>query len=252
MRRLFLADVHANLPAFEAVLEQAGPADEVYFLGDVVGCGPHPSACVDLLDSLGARALCGNHDAAVLAAAGAAGYPRAGDWDHWTCAQLRPDQRRYLASLASRLTVWSCGRQATLIHRSAAAHYLHPDMADDLVAAYFDGVPGEAVYCGHSHRLLDRTLEGRRLVCLPPVGQPRNRDPRAGYAVEEDGRLRFGFVEYEVERVVGDLGRIGLPAAYRRRWESFLRQAWDPEWSREYVPGPSPAASGAAAPGDRG
>jgi len=42
--RLFLADVHANLPAFEVVLQDAPTADEVYFLGDIVGCGPHPAA----------------------------------------------------------------------------------------------------------------------------------------------------------------------------------------------------------------
>lgn len=236
MRRLFLCDVHANLPAFEAVLEHAGPVDETFFLGDVVGCGPRPAECVDLLRSLGARAIGGNHDLAVLASARADGFPCTGNWDHWSLGQLDEARRQYLAALPAVMEVRSCGRATCLIHRSQAPHYLHPDMPDDLVDAYFRDVPGEAVYCGHSHRSMDRVIDGRRLVCLPPVGQPRNRDSRAGYAVEEGGQLRFGFAEYDVERVVGDLARTGLADAFRARWEQFLRTAWDAEWSREYTP----------------
>ncbi|MBU0606911.1 MAG: metallophosphoesterase family protein, partial [Armatimonadetes bacterium] len=67
MKRLWIADVHANLPAFVAVLADAGAVDEVIFLGDVVGYGPHPAECVDLLARLQPQAVLGNHDAAVLA-----------------------------------------------------------------------------------------------------------------------------------------------------------------------------------------
>ena len=237
MRRLFLADVHANLPAFEAVIEHAGAVDEVFFLGDVVGCGSRPAECADLLRAVGARSICGNHDTAVLASAGEEGFPRAGNWDHWSLAQLDEAQRHFLACLPARADVHSCGRATRLIHRSPADHYLHPDMPDAQVEAYFRPVPGEAVYCGHSHRAMDRVVGGRRLVCLPPVGQPRNRDPRAGYAVEADGELHFAFVEYDVEAMLGDLERIGLDHALRVRWEQFLGRAWDPQWSRDYVPG---------------
>ncbi|OGV65063.1 MAG: hypothetical protein A3K19_20495 [Lentisphaerae bacterium RIFOXYB12_FULL_65_16] len=237
MTRLFIADIHANLPAFEAVLEAAGHVDEVVFLGDVIGCGPYPAECVHLLMSLSPCAIAGNHDLAILRqpAHEAAAAP-AGDWDAWSRCQLSEAHAGYLAALPLELNTVSCGETVRLIHKTDAPYYLHPAMPDRLLAEYFRCIPGGTVYCGHSHRLISRVVDGRRLVCLPPVGQPRNGDPRAGYALEIDGVLEFHFVAYDVETVITDLARVGLPDAYRQRWECFLRRGCDPEWSREYRP----------------
>ena len=235
MTRLWLADVHANLPAFEAVLADAGQVDEVLFAGDVVGWGPHPAQCVDLFRSLQARAIVGNHDLAILARDPAVGVsPPPVNWDDWSRCQLSDDQIAYLSSLPLDMTVESCGQVVHLIHRSSVDRYLHPAMPDSMLEAYFRDVPGQVVYCGHSHRLIDRVVGGRRLVCLPPVGQPRDSDPRAGYAIEEGGVLRFQRVEYDVESMVSDLRQIGLGEGFCTRAERFLRTGFDPEWSREY------------------
>ena len=65
MRTLIISDIHANLTAFEAVLEAAGEFERVWFLGDVVGYGPDPNECIDLLRKQPKlQALMGNHDAA--------------------------------------------------------------------------------------------------------------------------------------------------------------------------------------------
>ena len=118
MRRLWVSDVHANLPAFEAVLRDAGPVDEVVFLGDIVGCGPHPAACVDLLRGLGPRAILGNHDAAVLAVGD---RPRERSahvvWDEWTFDQLEGSQRSFLEGLPEQLTISFCGLEASTLHK---------------------------------------------------------------------------------------------------------------------------------------
>ena len=237
MIRLFLADVHANFPAFEAVLEDAPAADEIYFLGDIVGCGPHPAACVDLLRSISPRAILGNHDQAILARTPSTGpLPVPVDWDQWSRHQLSDGQIDYLSSLPIETTAQSCGRTVTLIHRSSVPIYLHPAMPDQLIATYFRDLPGDAVYCAHSHRPIDREIDGRRLVCLSTVGQPRNGDTRAGYAVEENGKLHFHSVPYDVERTIADLQPIGLHPEFLDRWMRFTRTAADPEWSREYDP----------------
>ena len=237
MTRLFLADVHANLPAFTAVLDDADPADEVFFLGDIIGCGPHPAACVDLLRDLNAQAIVGNHDLAILArSASTTPLIPPVDWDEWTRRQLSPAQLDYLSSLPLGMSAASCGQNVNMIHRSTADFYLHPAMPDHLLDTYFRDVPGDVVYCAHSHRLINRIVRGRRLVCLPSIGQPRNGDPRAGYAIEKDDRLQFRFVEYDVESTAAALRKIGLPTPFLTRWECFLRTACDPEWSREYLP----------------
>ena len=234
MIRLFLADVHANLAAFEAVLEDAGQVDEILFLGDIVGCGPHPAECVDRLLSLNAGVIAGNHDLAIVNRNVPDAVPSSlVNWDDWTYCRLTKEQRDYLSSLPLEMTTASCAKTATLIHRTRADYYLHPSMPDHLLKKYFRDIPGDAVYCGHSHRTIDRVVDGRRLVCLPSIGQPRNRDPRAGYAIEIDAELQFRFVDYDVDSVVADLRRIGLPEDFRARWERFLQSGFDPEWSRE-------------------
>ena len=107
-------------------------------------------------------------------------------------------------------------------------------MPDELLAEQFRDVPGKVIYFGHSHRLIDRVVHGRRFVCFRTVGQARDGDPRAGYAIEREGVLEHRAIAYDVERVVHDLPKIGLPEPFLARWIEFLRTGFDPEWSREY------------------
>jgi len=235
MRRLWIADVHANLPAFEAVLADAGAVDDIVFLGDIVGCGPHPSACVDLLRQLKAKAILGNHDISVLAVMGhAARRSNPVAWDEWTFDQLNESQVSYLQTLPSELTIPFRGANAKAIHHPPGVPYLYPAMPDSVLAKHLQTVSDPVVFCGHSHRQIDRTVNGCRYVCIPPVGQSRNGDARSGYAVENNGTLVFRFVPYDIERVVADIQRIGLADEYCQRWITFLRTGFDVEWSREY------------------
>ena len=240
MRRLLIADVHANLPAFEAVLRDAGAVDEVIFLGDIVDYGPHPAQCVDLLRSLGARAVVGNHDLQVLAVAPCTDAPQEPvNWLQWTCRQLSDAHLAYIAGLPAELSVRTMdgGDEFRALHRPAGAPYLHPAMSDAELAQHCRSAPGPFVVFGHSHRPIDRTVGGRRLVCLPPVGQPRDGDPRAGYALQTGGTLSFHRVAYDVESVIADVCAIGLDPAFTARWVEFLRTGFDDEWSQSYRPG---------------
>ena len=236
MKRLLIADVHANLPAFEAVLRDAGSVDEIVFLGDVVGYGPHPAECVDLLQRIDARAILGNHDVDILSdpTLGPPGRGAHSIWRHWSYLKLTSSQRTYLASLHDRITIASDGQRVEVIHNTPSKQYLHPAMPDELLAEPFREVPGKIIYFAHSHRRIDRVVHGRRFVCFRAVGQPRDGDPRAGYAIEREGNLEHKAVAYDVERVVRDLSRIRLPEPFLARWIRFLRTGFDPEWSREY------------------
>jgi predicted phosphodiesterase len=235
MRRLILADIHANFPAFEAVLNDAGSFDEAVFLGDIVDCGPHPSECVDLLAEIGALCIHGNHDAGVLAVDDCVERRRDYvDWREWTYDQLRPDQRAYIASFPKVRSIQSCGRQATLIHQVHGAPYLHESMTDEQVVRHFASIDGEAIYSGHCHRLIDRTVDGKRYICFRAVGQQRDGDTRASYAIEEDGVLTHNLVLYDVERVARDTEQIGMDPTYTARFAAFVRTACDAEWSRDF------------------
>jgi len=107
-------------------------------------------------------------------------------------------------------------------------------MSDLVLARHCRATSGSFVLFGHSHRAIDRTAYGRRFVCVPAVGQPRDGDPRAGYALEVDGELSFRRVAYDVERVVADVRAIGLAPVFTARWTEFLRTGYDSVWSRSY------------------
>ena len=235
MRRLILADIHANLPAFEAVMRAAPPVDEILFLGDVVGYGPHPAECIDRLRALGPRAILGNHDEEILRRGGDGGRPESPHaiWLRWTAEQLSAEHLAYLRSLPREFRVQVGAETATVIHRTPGRDYLRPNTSPEEAVRALGSVPGRLVYCGHVHRAMRFRLDGRALVCFPAVGQPRNRDPRAGYAVETDGHLEFRFVPYDIEATLRAIAAIPLPAPFAERWRRFVRTGYDPEWSRE-------------------
>lgn len=235
MRRLFIADVHANLPAFDRVLEHAGDVDEIVFLGDIVGFGPHPGECVDRLRKLRAQAINGNHDLEVLAASRAPAESEIPvNWLHWTRQQLTEAHLAYLAGLPTERFISTAAGEIHAIHHPPGAPYLHPAMPDAMLARHCRSTSGQFVVFGHSHRLIDRVIDGRRLVCIPPVGQPRDGDPRAGYALQTERQLSFHRVEYDMESVAADVHDIGLDAEFTARWIAFLRTGFDEEWSRPY------------------
>ena len=235
MKRLILADIHANLPAFEAVMRDAPAVDEILFLGDIVGYGPHPAACVDLLRDLAPVAILGNHDAELLRGAGETEWSDSAHcaWLRWPIECLSPEQIAYLQSLPTALQIQSGLANVTVIHQTPGRNYLRPSSNQEEVAEALRGVPGTLVYCGHVHRAMRFHLPGRELVSFPAVGQPRNRDPRAGYAIETDGHLDFRYVPYDTDATLQAIAAIPLPMSFATRWCQFVQTGYDAEWSRE-------------------
>ena len=204
MRTLIVSDVHSNIVALDAVLAvagDAGPIDQVWCLGDIVGYGPWPVATVRRLRSLDAVCICGNHDAGAIGRLplddfnGAAGIAC-----RWNGEQLDDESRDFLSNLP--LTVERDG--FTLVH-GTPANPLWEYLYGYAVArqAWDDASTGD-ILVGHTH--LQFTVEsdsrdfalagseGRtvrrgsaNLIVNPgSVGQPRNGDPRACYAVYDD------------------------------------------------------------------
>jgi hypothetical protein len=230
VRRLLFADVHANLPALEAVLKAAGSWDEAWFLGDIVGWGPYPAPCVALLRQTGARCIAGNHDRAVSALQ--PGAPGNFVWDEWTRARLDDDQLAFLRGLEDSFQHRNGSGVTTCLHQQPGGGYLHPQISAEDMALAFPGVKGDRVLCAHSHHLIERSAAGRYYCCLRAVGQTRDADPRAGYAIEVDGEIRHHRVEYDVSALVREVETVGLPPDLAARWARFVSTGYDPQWSR--------------------
>lgn len=239
-----LADVHANRPALDAVLADAREqgATRFLFLGDAVGYGPHPSACVARLAELrGAAWVRGNHDHVIATGALGEGMNSlARGTIDWTLGQLSPAERAWLGGLPTELREegWLAVHGAPRDPHRFLAYVYELTYEDNLRRLAEDGV--SVCFHGHTHlQLIHAELElgptklpGQRSLVLSArrrwlvnpgsVGQPRDGDPRAAYALwrPATGELQTRRVPYDVEETARAVERAGLPRRIAERLRS--------------------------------
>lgn len=255
MRYAIISDIHANLAAFQAVLDDLDTVDRIWCLGDVVGYGPDPNECVDLLRGLPHIAVAGNHDWAVIGELSLSDFNSdARQACEWTRDQLTPENMAYLTQLPTTIIQGNF----TLVHgspREPVWEYLLYPRAAQQNFAYF-----QTHYClvGHTHvpavfqgvLLTERvdgtvtrpfhqvlaslgqesrqgpdlpetlirpdtplTLGTRRLILNPgSVGQPRDGNSQASYAIYDTGReaIEYRRVPYPVEETQARMKKVGL------------------------------------------
>ena len=237
MRILVLSDIHANLAAFEAVLEDAaGKWDKIWYLGDLVGYGPNPNECVELLRQREYIALSGNHDWAALNKLDIDGFnEEARTAVLWTRNRLTAESLTFLDSLPAkrvqdaftlahaspRHPVW----EYILEYETAAANFAHFNTPYCLVGHTHIPVliaeqKGDDLFVHTPTYTETIYLEGTRAIINPgSVGQPRDADPRAAYALlnSEDLTWKFHRVDYPIEDTQEQMRTLGLPEALAAR-----------------------------------
>lgn len=225
MRYLIISDIHANLTAFQAVLNDAGTLGEdydfVWCLGDVVGYGPDPNECIDLLRSMPHLCLAGNHDWAALGRLDVRTFNAdARKAVTWTRETLTDEHLAYLEALPTTFVLGPF----TLAHgspREPVWEYILDTMIATLNFSHY-----QTPYClvGHTHTPIIFTmaegtnqagsesprygeeipLNGARCIINPgSVGQPRDSDPRAAYAL-----LDADSMTWEHRRIPYDIGAV--------------------------------------------
>jgi len=233
VRYAIIADIHANLAAFNAVLddiERKGGVEEVWCLGDVVGYGPDPRECIELLRQCNHVCVAGNHDWAAIGKVDTSDFsPDAVAACQWTARQLSAEDVSYLRNLP---LVIQKG-DFTLVHgspRKPVEEYLLSTSNARENFAFF-----QTKFClvGHSHVSLvfkydesgacfynefspnvGLVLGKSRLIINPGgVGQPRDGDPRASYAIydSEVGMIRLYRINYEIGTTQAKMVEQGLP-----------------------------------------
>ena len=226
MRVMVCADAHANLPALEAVLSAVSGVDRKVFLGDSISYGPHPKECLDLVMESFDLVLAGNHDldATEERRPPGPGQPRDDyDWGEWTKGRLTPGDLDIIRRLPRDANEEWDGRRVHLAHRPPGP-YMMPDIPEDELVQRVQGMPGEIVFLAHAHRPMDRMARGRRIINPGSIGQQRDGDPRAAYAVFEDGEITFFRVEYDVARTIRDLRALPLRREFAECWCDFFRR----------------------------
>ena len=235
MRVLVISDVHSNLMALEAVLADAMDYDIIWSLGDIVGYGPDPNACISLLSEHEHLAIPGNHDWGVLGKIDLAHFNEAArEANLWTREQLAPGARDYFVSLVETRVEGD----VTLAHgspREPIWEYLFQPQVAKISFSYF-----ETSLClvGHTHvPVIFRDVpdaydcqmliapegavvqldEARYIINPGSVGQPRDGDPRAAYLLldTEARTIQFRRVSYNIAETQARMRAANLP---RRLW----------------------------------
>ena len=232
LRALIVSDIHSNIEAFQSVVDDArlrGGFDQVWSLGDLVGYGPDPEECIELIQGFNHLAVTGNHDLASIGRLGLEMFnPHAAAANRWTATRLSDEHRSYLDGLELR-------QQAegfTLVHGSPRDPVWEYVVSADSAQATFEDIGTTWCLVGHSHipfvcRDSDNgvlfteavpdspvELSSEKLIVNPGgVGQPRDADPRASYAVFDSGlnTITHHRVEYDIARTQEKMRRHDLP-----------------------------------------
>lgn len=224
-----ISDIHSNLAALRAVLDDAErrKVETIYCLGDIIGYGPEPAECLDLIAQRVKASLCGNHDHAVfyepmnfnVSAERAAFWTRSAIDDEPDAAK-RNKRWQFLGSLSPRLEIDGM----LFVHgspRKPINEYLFPDDVytnPGKLHSNFDRMQQMTCFCGHTHVpgvFVDDPYfeppeelgpsnryalgDEKVIVNVGSVGQPRDRDPRASYLIVYGEEIEFARVEYDID-----------------------------------------------------
>jgi predicted phosphodiesterase len=228
---LIVSDIHANLVAFQAVLADAPAFDQIWCLGDLVGYGPNPNECIERIQEFPHLSLAGNHDWAALGKLDIKNFNAdARAATIWTQSELSPAAREYLVGLPTHVQLDSF----TMAHASPREPVWEYVLDANVAYANFGNFSTPMCLVGHTHIPLifemneqrgrcetmgppfngRMDLENRRMIINPgSVGQPRDGDPWASYAMLDTENMTWDFcrVPYAIEITQERMRARGLP-----------------------------------------
>jgi putative phosphoesterase len=228
MKVALIGDIHANLPALEAVLAhaQAQGAGAIWNVGDFVGYGPFPDEVIARLRRDYALSTSGSYDRKVLRF-----KKRKDKWRRqkqlekyvacqWAYERLSKKNRRYLRFLSREIRMKVQTRRVLLTHTSPGSgrESLTVKTPDKRLREIAGEARADVIVCGHSHQAFVRQVDGVWFINPGSVGQPRDGDPRASYAVlhitADDIQVALHRLEYDVDALVAAMGDNSLPEAF--------------------------------------
>lgn len=231
MRLALISDIHANLAAFEAVLADIDKqkVKKIHSLGDVIGYGPEPVECLELVEERCSIKLMGNHEYVVMGLESLSQMNEtARKSAEWTISQLGGRGISILADYDMLQTV----DHLTLVHASPLdPEHWHYILTLEEAKLAFNSLKTQICLHGHTHLPMVFTLEpdgtirqksgmdfepkknNKYLVNVGSVGQPRDSDPRASYAIfdTDSGKVSFRRVEYDVQSTQNKMMSAEMP-----------------------------------------
>ncbi|MGU3494603.1 metallophosphoesterase family protein [Xanthobacteraceae bacterium A53D] len=202
-----ISDIHGNLPALEAVLARidALGCTRIISLGDVVGYYAQPGPCIDLLRQRGIVNILGNHDHYIVSGTGCPRSKLVSEITEYQRTIISPDQRDWLAGSLSCL-------------REGRVAFYHGGPDDPVDQYIYEVSPAlfpqdtDTLFAGHTHVQVLINLGGKTFCNPGAVGQPRDGDWRAAFAILSAEGITLHRAEYDVDRTVFHMNAAGFPA----------------------------------------
>jgi predicted phosphodiesterase len=236
MTYALISDIHANLPALEAVLadiDRREGVGAIYHLGDLVGYAPWPDEVVALLRERAIPGVAGNYDSTTATDYEHCGCkyedPRQEELSHlsyeWTRANTSPETKAWLGGLPFRIDLrplggHRAGPRLILVHGNPVLNtvYWTEDRSDDFclkMAEQLGARAGDMVAFGHTHKPWHRAVDGIHFLNTGSVGRPKDGDWRAGYVLVTLDAGKVGIdlvrVDYDLDRATAAIRASDLP-----------------------------------------
>lgn len=206
MRIAVLSDIHSNLDALESVLSSLDSYDALFCLGDLVGYGAQPNEVIEQVRTLEPQVLiAGNHDYAVATGDTSDFAVHAALAVEWTRRKINQRNLDYLISLPHSSSLEQDGLRVAAYHgspRDPINEYVFPGTAEFILRSMIELAKADVLLLGHTHVPMETKTASGYLFNPGSVGQPRDGDPRASYAVlnmEKDN------VDFEIKRIDYDI-----------------------------------------------
>jgi len=247
VRYALISDIHANLPALQAVLRDIATrdADATFHLGDLVGYAPWHNETVALLADSHVPGIAGNYDSTVGTNYTHCGCtyedPKQEAQSHlsfeWTKAHTSPEVKQYLAGLPFRLDLkplggHTAGPTVILVHGTPTLNTLYwtedrPDSFCLKMAQQAGAKAGDVIAFGHTHKPWHREVDGIHFVNTGSVGRPKDGDWRAGFVlldIDTVPRVELVRVEYDIDEAMRGIRESELPTDFAE----YLRTGGNP------------------------
>lgn len=209
-----IADVHSNVVALKAVLSilDAVGAEKILHAGDIIGYNPYPDETVGLFKKKKIISILGNHDRALITEDTSDFNPYAAAALKWTENTMSPDNIDYICELKDIEYINLQGSRIALVHGSPRDpdKYIYPE---DVEPDFLKAVDCDILVLGHTHVQFKKEYPEGMIVNPGSVGQPRDGDPRAAFAVldMESREVKLQRTSYDIEKVIEDMLAAHLP-----------------------------------------
>lgn len=221
MKVAFIADIHSNLEALEVVLKEIDRLGikKVFCLGDVIGYGPDPNECLEIMKKREIPCCMGNHEFAVIKQDTFGFNVYATEAIEWTISQITQKNLDFIKTFPERIEIILDDIKILMVHGSPFGminDYVFPDYPLERIA---NAVDSKVVVMGHTHFPFIKQVKGCLMINCGAVGQSRDHNPDACYVVVDTKNkdAKIYRVKYDIKTTAGKIIKYGLPPFLAQR-----------------------------------